>query len=92
MGYKKGDAPFPSTFEVDSNGALDARLTVGLKSDLLTAYTISGRKPYSKMVVTVENENAQYMLIDVSKVSSSDYSGWKLISSTTGANIDCGTF
>ena len=61
MGYKKGDAPFPSTVEVDSNGAL-------------------------------ENENAQYMLIDVSKVSSSDYSGWKLISSTTGANIDCGTF
>lgn len=56
-----GNFNFPINFEPTGQMILDARLTVPTRSDLTTAYTEKNNY-YPKMVVTVENENALYML------------------------------
>lgn len=56
-----GNFNFPINFEPTGQMILDARLTVPTRSDLTTAYT-EKKNYYPKMVVTVENENALYML------------------------------
>lgn len=56
-----GNFNFPINFEPTGQMILDARLTVPTRSDLTTAYTEKNNY-YPKMVVTVEDENALYML------------------------------
>lgn len=56
-----GNFNFPINFEPTGQMILDARLTVPTRSDLTTAYT-EKKNHYPKMVVTVEDENALYML------------------------------
>lgn len=56
-----GNFNFPINFEPTGQMILDARLTVPTRSDLTTAYT-EKKNYYPKMVVTVEDENALYML------------------------------
>lgn len=56
-----GNFNFPINFEPTGQMILDARLTVPTRADLTTAYT-EKKNYYPKMVVTVEDENALYML------------------------------
>ena len=56
-----GNFNFPINFEPTGQMILDARLTVPTRADLTTAYTEKNNY-YPKMVVTVEDENALYML------------------------------
>lgn len=56
-----GNFNFPINFEPTGQMILDARLTVPTRGDLVTAYT-EKKNYYPKMVVTVEDENALYML------------------------------
>lgn len=56
-----GDFNFAINFEPTSQKILDSRLKVSTKNDLITAYP--NNNYYPKMVVTVEDENALYMLI-----------------------------
>lgn len=56
-----GNFNFPINFEPTGQMILDARLTVPTRGDLVTAYTEKNNY-YPKMVVTVEDENALYML------------------------------
>lgn len=55
-----GDFNFAINFEPTSQKILDSRLKVSTKDDLTTAYP--NNNYYPKMVVTVEDENALYML------------------------------
>lgn len=55
-----GDFNFAINFEPTSQKILDSRLKVATKTDLTTAYP--NKNYYPKMVVTVEDENALYML------------------------------
>lgn len=75
MARNKGTAIFAVNFEPTGQSPLDARLQVNTKSDLYTAY--SSNNYYPDMVVTVKDEHAQYILIDVERIG--EDAGWKRI-------------
>ena len=74
-----GAAAFAVNFEPGGQAPLDARLLVPTKADLVNAKTYAGKNYYKGMMVVVEDTQEVYVLKDVSKVSSSDYSGWKRV-------------
>lgn len=79
---KKGNFKFPINFEPTGQSILDARLTVSTKNDLITGYTDGNY--YPKMVVTVEDEQALYMLIGDSPTQ---LENWKRIDVGQAAQI-----
>lgn len=81
----QGVAAFAVNFEPGGQAPLDARLLVPTKADLVNAKTYAGKNYYKGMMVVVEDTQEVYVLKDVSKVSSSDYSGWKHIDAGAAA-------
>lgn len=81
----QGVAAFAVNFEPGGQAPLDARLLVPTKADLVNAKTYAGKNYYKGMMVVVEDTQEVYVLNDVSKVSSSDYSGWKRIDAGAAA-------
>ena len=81
----QGVAAFAVNFEPGGQAPLDARLLVPTKADLVNAKTYAGKNYYKGMMVVVEDTQEVYVLKDVSKVSSSDYSGWKRIDAGAAA-------
>lgn len=81
----QGVAAFAVNFEPGGQAPLDARLLVPTKADLVNAKTYAGKNYYKGMTVVVEDTQEVYVLKDVSKVSSSDYSGWKRIDAGAAA-------
>lgn len=75
MGRIKGVSTFSVNFEPTGQAPFDARLLVDTKSDLYSSYPDNNF--YEKMIVTVADENAQYILIDVNKRNTEQ--GWKRI-------------
>ena len=75
----QGVAAFAVNFEPGGQAPLDARLLVPTKADLVNAKTYAAKNYYKGMMVVVEDTQEVYVLKDVSKVSSSDYSGWKRV-------------
>lgn len=73
MGRNKGVTNFSVNFEPTGRVPLDARLLVDTKTDLYSTYPEYNF--YEKMIVTVADENAQYMLIDANKITTEE--GWK---------------
>lgn len=75
-----GDITFPSTLQVKKQEMLDPRMGVDKKSDLIADGTFpsDGNTIYMKegMCVFVKEEKCIYMLIDLSKIKNTDYSGW----------------
>ena len=76
-GRAKGVANFAVNFEPGGQSPLDARLLVKTKADLINPETYAAKNYYKGMPVTVEADGTEYVLMDVSKITSSDYSGWK---------------
>lgn len=76
MARTKGSVAFPFNFEIGAQSPMDARLVVASKADLIAASTYSAKNYYKGMQVVVANTQEVYILKDVSKVTSSDYSGW----------------
>lgn len=78
-----GDITFPSTLQVKKQEMLDPRMGVDKKSDLIADGTFpsDGSTIYMKegMLVSVKEEQSIYMLVNLSKIKSADYSGWKLV-------------
>jgi hypothetical protein len=78
-----GDITFPSTLQVKKQEMLDPRMGVDKKSDLIADGTFpsDGSTIYMKegMLVSVKDEESIYMLVNLSKIKSADYSGWKLV-------------
>lgn len=76
MARTKGSVAFPFNFEIGAQSPMDARLVVASKADLIAASTYSAKNYYKGMQVVVANTQEVYILNDVSKITSSDYSGW----------------
>lgn len=76
MARKKGSVAFPFDFEIGAQSPMDARLVVASKADLIAASTYSANNYYKGMQVVVADTQEVYILKDVSKITSSDYSGW----------------
>lgn len=76
MARTKGSVAFPFSFEIGAQSPMDARLVVASKADLIAASTYSAKNYYKGMQVVVANTQEVYILKDVSKITSSDYSGW----------------
>lgn len=76
MARTKGSVAFPFNFEIGAQSPMDARLVVASKADLIAASTYSVKNYYKGMQVVVADTQEVYILKDVSKITSSDYSGW----------------
>lgn len=76
MARIKGSVAFPFNFEIGAQSPMDARLVVASKADLIAASTYSAKNYYKGMQVVVADTQEVYILNDVSKITSSDYSGW----------------
>jgi len=75
---------YTGNFIMQVNRPLDNRGQVKTKEDLL----LFDNYVYTDMLVMVEADHSLYALVDVSKKSESDYSGWRKISEDSGADIE----
>lgn len=77
-----GVAAFAVNFEPGGQSPLDARSLVPAKADLIAAATYSGKNIYKGMLVVVADDGGKpslYILKDVAKITSADYSGWQRV-------------
>lgn len=74
-----GVAAFAVNFEPGGQAPLDARTVVGTKADLINAATYAAKNYYQGMLVIVKDTQEVYVLKDVAKITSADYSGWKRV-------------
>lgn len=74
-----GVAQFAVNFEPGGQAPLDARTVVGTKADLINAATYAAKNYYQGMLVIVKDTQEVYVLKDIDKITSADYSGWKRV-------------
>lgn len=74
-----GVAQFAVNFEPGGQAPLDARTVVGTKADLINAATYAAKNYYQGMLVIVKDTQEVYVLKDIAKITSADYSGWKQV-------------
>ena len=78
MARNKGQFVFAANFEVKAQAALDPRMVVTSKAELLSKETwpYDGNTAYiyNGLIVAVVEEQALYMLIDKDNYSAEDYS------------------
>lgn len=83
MARNKGQFVFAANFEVKAQAALDPRMVVTSKAELLSKETwpYDGNTAYiyNGLIVAVVEEQALYMLIDKDNYSAEDYSAWKCL-------------
>lgn len=81
MARNKGTFKFVANFEVKLQGALDPRILVDNKSELINKetwpYDGDTIYVYNGLLVAVAADKAIYMLVDKDKILEADYSGWK---------------
>ena len=81
MARNKGTFQFAANFEVKLQGALDPRILVDNKSELINKetwpYDGDTIYVYNGLLVAVAVDKAIYMLVDKDKILEADYSGWK---------------
>ena len=86
MARNKGTFQFAANFEVKAAEALDPRVVVSKKSELINKDTWPGDGDiiylYKGILVSVQEENAVYMLVDYTKILDEDYSGWMKINTS----------
>lgn len=86
MSRNKGTFQFAANFEVKTAEALDPRVVVSKKSDLINRDTWPGDDGiiylYKGILVSVQEEDSVYMLVDYTKILDEDYSGWKKLSTS----------
>jgi hypothetical protein len=82
MARNKGGFVFASNFEVKLKEALDPRIVVSAKADLINKetwpYDGDTIYLYNGLIVSAGNDGV-YRLIDVTKITEADYSGWQRI-------------
>lgn len=74
-----GVAAFAVNFEPGGQAPLDARTVVGTKADLINSATYAAKNYYQGMLVIVKDTQEVYVLKDIAKITSADYSGWKRV-------------
>ena len=92
MARNKGTFNFAANFQVKMQEALDPRVVVGAKADLVNKetwpYDGDTIYLYNGLIVGVAEERAAYMLVDITKVTESDYSGWVRIDAGAAVQVE----
>ena len=92
MARNKGTFQFAANFEVKAAAALDPRVAVSTKAELVSKdtwpYDGDTIYLYKGILVSVQEENAIYMLTDTSKILSSDYSGWLRVDAGNAEQVE----
>lgn len=92
MARNKGTFAFAANFEVKAQEALDPRVVVDTKGDLINKDTwpFDGETIYlyNGLIVAVVADKSMYMLIDKTKVLESDYSGWKQLDVSAAQTVE----
>lgn len=91
MARNKGTFQFAANFEVKAAEALDPRIVVATKSELINKETWPSDGDtlylYEGLLVSVADEGKIYMLTNVSNALSADYSAWKEIGAAETIDI-----
>lgn len=92
MARNKGGFVFASNFEVKLKEALDPRVVVDVKADLINKetwpYDGDTIYLYKGLVVAVAETGSLYMLVDPANATASDYSAWKQLDAEAAESID----
>lgn len=92
MARNKGTFGFAANFEVKAQEALDPRVVVDSKADLINKETwpYDGETIYlyNGLIVAVVADKSMYMLIDKMKVLEADYSGWKQLDVSAAQTVE----
>lgn len=92
MARNKGTFQFAANFEVKAAAALDPRVMVATKAELIAKetwpYDGDTIYLYKGILVSVQEENAIYMLVDTAKILSTDYSGWLRVDAGNAEQVD----
>lgn len=92
MARNKGTFAFAANFEVKAQEALDPRVVVDSKADLINKETwpYDGETIYlyNGLIVAVVADKSMYMLIDKTKVLQADYSGWKQLDVSAAQTVE----
>ena len=92
MARNKGQFKFAANFEVQAQEALDPRVVVEAKADLINKetwpYDGDTIYLYEGLIVGVVADKSLYMLIDKTKITQSDYSGWKQLDVSAAQSVE----
>lgn len=92
MARNKGTFQFAANFEVKAAAALDPRVAVATKAELIAKetwpYDGDTIYLYKGILVSVQSENAVYMLVDTDKILSTDYSGWLRVDAGNAEQVE----
>lgn len=92
MARNKGTFQFAANFEVKAAAALDPRVVVATKAELITKetwpYDGDTIYLYKGIMVAVQEEQAVYMLVDTAKILSTDYSGWLRVDAGNAKQVE----
>lgn len=92
MARNKGQFKFAANFEVKAAAALDPRVAVATKAELISKetwpYDGDTIYLYKGILVSVQEENAVYMLVDYDKILSTDYSGWLRVDAGNAEQVE----
>lgn len=92
MARNKGTFAFAANFEVKAQEALDPRVVVDSKAELISKetwpYDGDTIYLYNGLIVAVVADKSMYMLIDKTKVLEADYSGWKQLDVSAAQTVE----
>lgn len=92
MARNKGQFKFAANFEVQAQEALDPRVVVEAKADLINKetwpYDGDTIYLYNGLIVAVVADKSMYMLVDKTKVTDGDYSGWKQLDVSAAQTVE----
>lgn len=92
MARNKGTFSYSANYEVKMQAALDPRVMVETKAELISKdtwpYDGNTIYLYKGILVSVQEENAIYMLTDMSKITSADYSGWLRVDAGNAEQVE----
>lgn len=92
MARNKGTFNFAANFQVKMQEALDPRVVVSAKADLINKetwpYDGDTIYLYEGLIVGVAAEKSAYMLVDAAKITETDYSGWQRIDGGAAKQVE----
>lgn len=92
MARNKGTFTFAANFQVKAAEALDPRVVVENKAELINKETwpYDGETLYlyNGLIVAVSADKSLYMLVDKTKALESDYSGWKQLDAAAATSTE----
>lgn len=92
MAKNLGVASISTNFQVKYAGAIDPRVLVDTKTDLINpdSWPHEGDTyyVYNGLIVAVVDTHSIYMLVDSTKITQSDYSGWAQLDASAATSVN----